>query len=237
MKHETPLRLPRHASPPAVSPAPEPVPADPPVDVPREHVGYRIAKRCFDLAVGSAILVLLAPVVPIVALMIRLDSPGPVFYLQKRIGRGGRPFDFYKFRSMYVDADRRQGELEKLNEQDGPIFKIKADPRITPVGRFLRRSSMDEIPQIFNVLRGDMSIVGPRPQLPAEVERYQPWHRARLAVKPGITCLWQISGRSHIGFDEWMRLDIEYLRTRGFRTDLVIFLKTVPAVMARRGAY
>jgi exopolysaccharide biosynthesis polyprenyl glycosylphosphotransferase len=200
-------------------------------------VAYVIAKRCFDLAVGSAILVLLAPVVPVVALMIRLDSPGPVFYRQKRVGRSGRPFDFFKFRSMYVDADRRQEELETLNEQEGPIFKIKSDPRITPVGKFLRRSSMDEIPQIFNVLRGEMSVVGPRPQLPAEVARYQPWHRQRLAVKPGITCLWQISGRSHIGFDEWMRLDVEYLRTRGLRTDLVIFLKTVPAVMARRGAY
>jgi len=119
----------------------------------------------------------------------------------------------------------------------GPIFKIKSDPRVTSMGRFLRRSSLDEMPQVLNVLKGDMSMVGPRPPLPREVKEYQPWHRQRLAVKPGITCLWQISGRSQIGFDEWMRLDMEYLRTRSLRGDLVILLKTVPAVMARRGAY
>jgi lipopolysaccharide/colanic/teichoic acid biosynthesis glycosyltransferase len=169
--------------------------------------------------------------------MIKADSRGPVFYRQDRVGRGGRLFRFYKFRSMYEEADRRLPELVDRNEQDGPVFKIKSDPRITAVGRFLRRSSMDEIPQVFNVLRGEMSIVGPRPALPTEVARYQPWQRRRLEVKPGITCLWQIAGRSHIGFDEWMRLDVEYLRTRSFATDAVIFVKTVPAVMARRGAY
>ena len=119
----------------------------------------------------------------------------------------------------------------------GPCFKIKSDPRVTCVGKALRHSSLDEIPQIFNVLKGEMSIVGPRPPMPSEVSQYQPWHRRRLEVKPGITCLWQISGRSHIGFDEWMRLDMEYLKTRSFRTDLLIFLKTFPAVIARKGAY
>jgi lipopolysaccharide/colanic/teichoic acid biosynthesis glycosyltransferase len=198
---------------------------------------YVAGKRLFDLAVGSLVFVLVIPVVPLIALMIKLDSPGPVFYRQDRIGRGGRPFRFYKFRSMYREADRRRAELEAKNEQQGPVFKIKSDPRITPVGQFLRRSSMDEIPQILNVLRGEMSIVGPRPPLPVEVARYQPWHRRRLDVKPGITCLWQIAGRSQIGFDEWMRLDMEYLRTRSLRTDLAIFVKTLPAVMARRGAY
>jgi len=203
----------------------------------RDTMGYATGKRCFDLGVGSLVFVFVIPIVPLIALMIKLDSPGPVFYRQDRIGRGGRPFRFYKFRSMYREADRRRAELEAKNEQQGPVFKIKADPRITPVGQFLRRSSMDEIPQILNVLRGEMSIVGPRPPLPVEVARYQPWHRKRLAVKPGITCLWQIAGRSQIGFDEWMRLDMEYLRTRSLRTDLAIFLKTLPAVMARRGAY
>lgn len=198
---------------------------------------YIAGKRLFDLSVGLLVFVFVIPIVPLIALMIKLDSPGPVFYRQDRIGRGGRPFRFYKFRSMYREADRRRTELESRNEQEGPVFKIKADPRITPVGQFLRRSSVDEIPQILNVLRGEMSIVGPRPPLPVEVARYQPWHRRRLDVKPGITCLWQIAGRSQIGFDEWMRLDMEYLRTRSLRTDLAIFLKTLPAVMARRGAY
>ncbi|HEX6790959.1 MAG TPA: sugar transferase [Candidatus Krumholzibacteria bacterium] len=203
----------------------------------RDTLAYTVGKRVFDLAIGLLVFGLVTPILPLIALMIKLDSPGPVFYRQERVGRGGRPFRFYKFRSMYRESDRRLDELQSRNEQDGPIFKIKADPRITPVGQFLRRSSMDEIPQIINVLRGEMSIVGPRPPLPVEVARYQPWHRRRLDVKPGITCLWQIAGRSHIGFDEWMRLDMEYLRTRGLRTDVMIFARTLPAVMARRGAY
>ena len=202
-----------------------------------DTLAYAAGKRVFDLAIGLLVFLLVLPIFPLIALMIKLDSPGPVFYRQDRVGRGGRPFRFYKFRSMYREADRRLAELQTRNEQDGPIFKMKADPRITPVGQFLRRSSVDEIPQIINVLRGEMSIVGPRPPLPVEVARYQPWHRRRLDVKPGITCLWQIAGRSQIGFDEWMRLDMQYLRTRGLRTDLMIFMKTLPAVMARRGAY
>jgi len=203
----------------------------------RDGRGYATAKRAFDVVAGSLSLILLLPLFPVVAVMILLDSPGPVFYRQTRVGKGGRQFKFFKFRSMCGDADRRLTEVEALNEQDGPVFKIKSDPRVTAVGRFLRRSSFDELPQILNVLRGEMSIVGPRPPLPAEVDRYQPWHRRRLEVKPGITCLWQISGRSHIGFEEWMRLDMEYLKTRSFRTDLLIFLKTLPAVITRRGAY
>lgn len=198
---------------------------------------YSVCKRLFDLVVGTAIFVLLIPIIPVIALMIKLDSPGPVLFRQDRVGKDGRIFKFLKFRSMVDKADRRKDELAAHNEQDGPIFKIKSDPRVTSVGRFLRRSSLDEIPQIFNVLKGDMSIVGPRPPLPSEVEGYQPWHRRRLEVQPGITCLWQISGRSQIGFHEWMRLDMEYLKTRSFRTDLLIFLKTIPAVIARKGAY
>jgi len=202
-----------------------------------DTLAYIAGKRLFDLSVGLLAFVFVIPIVPLIALMIKLDSPGPVFYRQDRIGRGGRPFRFYKFRSMYREADRRRTELESRNEQEGPVFKIKADPRITPVGQFLRRSSVDVFPLIHFVVRGDMCIVGPRPPLPVEVARYQPWHRRRLDVKPGITCLWQIAGRSQIGFDEWMRLDMEYLRTRSLRTDMAIFLKTLPAVMARRGAY
>jgi len=153
------------------------------------------------------------------------------------VGRFGKLFKFYKFRSMYREAERRRQEVETLNEQEGPVFKIRSDPRVTPVGNFLRRSSLDEIPQIFNVLKGDMSLVGPRPHLPQEVAQYEEWHRLRLEVKPGITCLWQTAGRSQIAFDEWMHLDIEYLQRRSLWTDLSILFKTIPAVMARRGAY
>lgn len=198
---------------------------------------YAWAKRAFDLVVGTVVVIMLVPILPVIAVMIKLDSRGPIFFKQDRVGKNGRIFKFYKFRSMVHRAEQDRDDLTGLNEQDGPVFKIRTDPRITSVGRFLRRSSLDEIPQMFNVLKGDMSIVGPRPPLPGEVVNYQPWHMARLAVKPGITCLWQISGRSHIGFNEWMRLDMEYLKTRSFKTDLLIFLKTIPAVIERRGAY
>jgi lipopolysaccharide/colanic/teichoic acid biosynthesis glycosyltransferase len=198
---------------------------------------YDFFKRLLDLVAGSVILVLLIPVIPAIAIMIKLDSPGSVFFKQNRVGRFGGVFTFYKFRSMYREAEGQRQEVETLNEQDGPVFKIRSDPRVTPVGHFLRRSSLDEIPQIFNVLKGDMSLVGPRPHLPNEVAQYEAWHRARLEVKPGITCLWQASGRSHVAFDEWMRLDIEYLKIRSWRTDITILARTVPAVMARRGAY
>jgi exopolysaccharide biosynthesis polyprenyl glycosylphosphotransferase len=198
---------------------------------------YEYSKRLFDLVVGGVLLLLLIPVFPIIAIMIKLDSRGPVLYKQVRMGKNGQLFKFYKFRSMVRDAENSRDQLSNLNEQDGPIFKIKADPRITAVGQFLRRSSLDEIPQIFNVLKGDMSIVGPRPPLPSEVAAYEPWHKQRLEVKPGITCLWQISGRSHISFNEWMRLDLEYLKNRSIKTDFLILLKTLPAVIARKGAY
>ena len=198
---------------------------------------YEVPKRLFDLVVGTLILVMLFPIIPVIVVMIKLDSRGPIFFRQKRVGRHGRMFKFYKFRSMYDKAEQRRREVEDLNEQEGPVFKMQSDPRITSVGRYLRRSSLDEIPQIFNVLKGDMSIVGPRPPLPSEVEKYQSWHRRRLEVLPGITCLWQISGRSHISFNEWMRLDMEYLKNRSFKTDFIIFLKTIPAVIGRRGAY
>jgi lipopolysaccharide/colanic/teichoic acid biosynthesis glycosyltransferase len=203
----------------------------------RESPLYPVFKRVFDVAVACGVVVLLLPILPLIAILIKLDTPGPVIFKQDRVGKDGKIFKFYKFRSMVHEAERERGELTDLNEQEGPVFKIRSDPRITSVGRFLRRSSLDEIPQIFNVIRGNMSIVGPRPPLLSEVSGYQPWHMKRLTVKPGITCLWQISGRSQIGFDEWMRLDMEYLKTRSIRTDLLIFLKTIPAVIARKGAY
>jgi len=206
------------------------------IDVRQSRV-YEFFKRLLDLVAASIILVLLIPVIPAIAIMIKLDSPGSVFFKQDRVGRFGKMFKFYKFRSMYREAEGRREEVETLNEQEGPVFKIRSDPRVTPVGNFLRRSSLDEIPQIFNVLKGEMSLVGPRPHLPREVEQYEKWHRLRLEVKPGITCLWQTLGRSQIAFDEWMNLDIEYLERRSVWTDLSILLKTIPAVMARRGAY
>jgi exopolysaccharide biosynthesis polyprenyl glycosylphosphotransferase len=198
---------------------------------------YSVLKRLVDLAVGCFILVLILPAIPAIAVMIKLDSPGPVFFRQQRVGRFGRPFTFYKFRSMHRGAESLRRDIEQLNEQRGPVFKMRSDPRVTSVGNFLRRSSLDEIPQILNVLKGDMSLVGPRPHMPDEVAAYEPWHRSRLRVKPGITCLWQVSGRSEITFDQWMRLDLEYIERRSTLTDLRILFRTVPAVMARRGAY
>jgi exopolysaccharide biosynthesis polyprenyl glycosylphosphotransferase len=198
---------------------------------------YYCLKRGTDVTVALALLALFTPIIPVVAVLIKLDSPGPIFFRQRRVGRNGKMFNFYKFRSMVTGAENVIGALRPLSGVDGPVFKIKDDPRVTRVGRFLRRSSLDELPQLINVLRGDMSIVGPRPNLPSEVSQYLPWQKRRLDVTPGITCFWQIAGRSHIGFQEWMRLDLEYVRKRSYVTDIKIMFKTVPAVIARKGAY
>ncbi len=203
----------------------------------RESRTYAVLKRVIDIGVAFFLLILFLPIIPVVTLLILLDSPGPIFFKQKRVGKNGKVFNFYKFRSMVSGAEKVIGSLRPLSGVDGPVFKIKDDPRITHVGRFLRRSSLDELPQLINVLRGDMSVVGPRPNLPSEVSQYQPWQKRRLDVVPGITCFWQIAGRSHIGFQEWMRLDLEYVRKRSLTTDLKIMFKTVPAVIARKGAY
>jgi exopolysaccharide biosynthesis polyprenyl glycosylphosphotransferase len=198
---------------------------------------FDILKRFMDIAVATLILLLVLPVMPVIILLIKLDSPGPVLFRQKRVGKDGREFDFFKFRSMHLGAENVIASLRPLSGVDGPVFKLKEDPRITGTGRFLRRSSLDELPQLLNVLKGDMSIVGPRPNLPSEVSQYLPWQKRRLDVTPGITCYWQIAGRSHIGFQEWMRLDLEYIRSRSLVTDIKIMLKTIPAVIARKGAY
>ncbi len=198
---------------------------------------FDILKRFLDIAVASLILLLVLPVIPVIVILIKLDSPGPVLFRQKRVGKDGREFDFFKFRSMHLGAENIIASLRPLSGVDGPVFKLKEDPRITCTGRFLRRSSLDELPQLLNVLKGDMSIVGPRPNLPSEVSQYLPWQKRRLDVTPGITCYWQIAGRSHIGFQEWMRLDLEYIRSRSLVTDIKIMLKTIPAVIARKGAY
>lgn len=199
---------------------------------------YRLyGKRAFDVAAGLLGLLVLSPFFLVIAILIKLDSRGPVFFRQVRAGKDGREFMFYKFRSMIEDAEDLKESLMHLNELDGPVFKISEDPRITATGRFLRRTSLDELPQLINVLRGEMSLVGPRPPLPCEVENYEGWQREKLAVVPGITCLWQISGRNHVGFTEWMRLDIEYIRRQSFGLDFRILARTVPAVLSRKGAY
>jgi len=197
----------------------------------------RFGKRTIDLVGALVALVVLSPVVLLVALMVKLESRGPVFYRSSRIGKNGRSFTFLKFRSMVDGADRARKQLTHLNEVDGPVFKISRDPRVTRIGRLLRITSLDEIPQFFNVLKGDMSLVGPRPPIPEEVEQYEPWQLRRLDVKPGITCLWQISGRSTLSFREWMRLDLEYIKHRSFWLDLRILMRTIPAVLSREGAY
>jgi exopolysaccharide biosynthesis polyprenyl glycosylphosphotransferase len=194
-------------------------------------------KRAMDLTLGGLGLIIALPIMGALALAVKLDSPGPVFFIQKRVGRNGREFRAYKFRSMVADAERLKSQLEQLNEADGPLFKIKDDPRLTRVGRFLRRTSLDELPQIFNVLKGEMSLVGPRPALPEEVAAYEPWHRKRLEALPGMTGLWQVSGRSNLGFDEMVMLDIYYVENWSPGLDLSILIRTIPKVLIGEGAY
>lgn len=210
-----------------------------------KNVGWRLTvwgsyklKRSVDVVAAGLGLVVLSPLFLLLAALIRLTSPGPAFFHQVRVGQFGRHFNFLKFRSMYVDAEARRAALEAKNESaDGVIFKMRNDPRVTPLGRFLRRTSLDELPQLFNVLIGDMSLVGPRPPLPSEVREYTLEDRKRLNVKPGLTCTWQISGRSDIPFEKQVSLDKEYILSHGFLRDLSILLKTIPAILSGKGAY
>jgi len=205
--------------------------------IPDGSLYLKFFKRVLDVTLSGLGIVLSFPLACLIALVTKLDSPGPVLFRQVRVGQGGNPFVFYKFRSMYIGAEGIKRDFLHLNEMDGPVFKLFNDPRITRVGRLLRKSSFDELPQLYNVLIGQMSLVGPRPPVPEEVRLYKPWQMRRLAVKPGITCLWQVSGRSCIGFDEWMRLDIQYIQNRSFLLDLKILAMTIPAVLSGRGAY
>jgi exopolysaccharide biosynthesis polyprenyl glycosylphosphotransferase len=197
----------------------------------------RIVTRVVDIVVAALILIIGLPLWLCIALAIGLSSPGPIFYKQTRIGLSGRPFKVYKFRSMYKDADRRLAELLAYNEAQGPLFKMKDDPRVTPVGRFLRHLSFDEIPQLINVISGEMSLVGPRPPLPHEVAQYEEWQKARLAIKPGMTGLWQVRGRSDISFDEGVLMDLYYIENWSLRLYFQILFRTIPVVIFRRGAY
>ena len=194
-------------------------------------------KNIIDYGLGGILFLLFIPIYLAVGLLIKIDSKGPVFYRQKRYTKNYKEFYIYKFRTMYLDADKRLGELKKYSEVDGPIFKMREDPRVTRVGRFLRKFSIDELPQVINVLRGDLSLVGPRPPIPEEVSRYEEWQKKRLNVKQGITGLWQVSGRSDTNFEEMARLDLYYIQNWSIGMDIKILLKTIPAVLFGRGAY
>lgn len=197
-----------------------------------------LAKRMLDISVSLIALILLSPILLVVAALIKLESKGAVIFKQNRIGLNGVPFIMFKLRSMSCDAEQQRKNLEQSNETaNGVIFKIKQDPRITRVGRIIRKTSIDELPQLFNVVKGDMSLVGPRPPLPDEVSQYSRADRLRLAVTPGITCIWQISGRSDIPFKQQVKLDIQYIEKQNLWFDLWVLLKTVPAVLKARGAY
>lgn len=198
---------------------------------------YDFTKRTLDLLGATVGLLLASPVILCVAVAIKADSTGPVFFRQPRLGQDGRPFLMLKLRSMTQDAPEMRAAVASANEMVGPVFKIRSDPRVTRVGKFIRKASLDELPQLWHVLRGEMSLVGPRPPIPDEVARYEPWQRERLAVKPGLTCTWQVGGRSDIPFDQWVQMDIDYIRHRTTWLDLKILFATIPAVLTARGAY
>jgi len=195
-----------------------------------------LVKRVLDFVMALVLLIVFSPLFLVLALLIKLTSKGPVLYRQTRCGLGGRRFTLYKFRSMQPDADLHREELEALNEMDGPVFKIRNDPRCTPIGRFMRRFSLDELPQLVNIFRGDMSFVGPRPPLAEEVDKYERWQRRRLRMPPGLTCLWALEGRSQLSFRRWMELDLEYIDHWSMTLDWKILLKTIPVVLLGRGA-
>lgn len=200
-------------------------------------ITYRKRKRLLDIFGSLFLIALSAPLMLLIAMLIKLTSEGQILYKSKRVGLCGKVFDFYKFRSMFADADERLEDVLPDNEKDGPIFKMLNDPRMTRLGKTLRRTSMDELPQLFNVFKGDMSLVGPRPPLPHEVEKYDDYAMERLSVRPGMTCYWQIMGRSNLGFEEWMELDHKYLDEMGVLVDLKILLLTPIAVIKADGAY
>ncbi len=205
--------------------------------VPERRNGYNLWKRGMDLAVSTFMLLICFPILLIASIAIWIEDRGPIFFRQRRVGRGGQIFDVLKFRTMFLDADAMKEKLAAMNKHDGPIFKIENDPRVTRVGRIMRRFSIDEVPQFLNVWRGQMSVVGPRPMLEREVEHYDEWMFQRLQVKPGLTCYWQVMGRSNLSFEEWMELDKKYLEEMGFWTDIKIMLKTPKAIFQSDGAY
>lgn len=202
----------------------------------RSNILYEVIKRIIDVVASFTGLILLSPLILIVSILIKLESKGEVIFKQKRVGLNGKEFYMYKFRSMVINAEELKEQLESQNEMSGPMFKIKDDPRITNVGKFIRKTSIDELPQLINVIKGDMSLVGPRPSLPKEVKKFEQWMMERLEVKPGLTCIWQISGRNNIDFEDWMKLDIKYVRERSFKLDIKLILKTVLVLLGDKNA-
>lgn len=192
----------------------------------KKSIIYEILKRTLDIIVSLISLIILSPILLIVALLVKADSKGPVIFSQPRVGKNGKIFKMYKFRSMVENAEDILRELKSKNEMSGPMFKIKHDPRVTRIGRFIRKTSLDELPQLINVLKGDMSLVGPRPNLPREVKQFDKWMLDKLVVRPGLTCFWQVMGRNSIGFIEWMKLDIKYVEERNLILDIVLIIKT-----------
>jgi exopolysaccharide biosynthesis polyprenyl glycosylphosphotransferase len=205
-------------------------------NTPSDHFAFKV-KNAFSVIVSFMILVIWAPVLTVIALLIKITSNGPIFFKQKRVGLRGRTFYMYKFRTMVDNAEDMQESLMAMNEADGPAFKIKNDPRITPLGRFLRKSGLDELPQFFNVLIGDMSLVGPRPPIPSEVKKYERWQLRRLSMKPGITCTWQIKpNRNDISFEDWMKMDLQYIDNWSNKLDLILFFKTIKTMIKGSGS-
>lgn len=206
------------------------------IDENRKRI-YEISKRAIDIIGAGSGLLLLSPVIAIVACAVKFTSKGPVFFSQKRVGKNGELFDMYKFRSMVVNAEELKEKLAHQNEMSGPMFKMKDDPRVTKVGKFIRKTSLDELPQLWNVLKGDMSLVGPRPSLPKEVKQFEKWMYKRLTVKPGLTCYWQVSGRNNIDFEDWMKLDISYVEDRNLWIDIKLIFKTVGVLFGDKNAH
>ncbi len=198
---------------------------------------YEVIKRLIDIACSFLGVILLSPLFIIIAIIIKITSKGPVFFSQKRVGKNGKEFDMYKFRSMVVNAEELKEKLAAQNEMSGPMFKMKDDPRVTKVGKFIRKTSIDELPQLWNVLKGDMSLVGPRPSLPKEVAQFEGWMYKRLEVKPGLTCYWQVSGRNNIDFEDWMKLDVKYVEERNLWIDIKLIFKTVFVLFGDKNAH
>lgn len=197
---------------------------------------YEIIKRLIDIICSFMGLLAFSPLFIIIAIIIKFTSKGPVFFSQKRVGKYGREFDMYKFRSMVVNAEELKEKLAAQNEMSGPMFKMKDDPRVTKVGKFIRKTSLDELPQLWNVIKGDMSLVGPRPSLPKEVAQFEDWMHRRLEVKPGLTCYWQVSGRNNIDFEDWMKLDIRYVEERNLFVDIKLIFKTIFVLFGDKNA-
>lgn len=202
----------------------------------KKSLGYEFVKRTMDIAISLLALIFLFPLMVIIMILIKLDSKGPVLFSQKRVGKNGKTFKMYKFRSMVINAEDLLKELKSKNEMSGPMFKIKHDPRVTKIGKFIRKTSLDELPQLINVLKGDMSLVGPRPNLPNEVKQFDKWMLDKLVVRPGLTCFWQVMGRNTIGFVEWMKLDIEYIEKRNLKLDIVLIFKTIKVFLGDKTA-